>query len=607
MLEDYLPDAALEKVAKDSAPLIFKKFVSITNVQYSKLLVNTEICFSKYLKRYYRSYSTIRTLLYRDAPVSLKSHYVQTSFTYQNKEISRTEIFPTLNDNKFNIILGTAGAGKSIFMKRFFLDLVENKSEYIPLLIELRLLKSSDNKYDTILDYSLNLLSSMNEDFSLTQLKYALNNGKIALLLDGFDEIDNEMRDTYTKEILDLSKKYDKSLIVISSRPDESFNSWNEFHILKTNVLKKEEAIELISKINYLNIVKDKFIEELDKNLFEKHIDFTSNPLLLTMMLLTYEQLAEIPEKIHIFYEEVFNTLFHKHDAYKEMYKRKFYTKLAIDDFKKLFSLFCILSYSDKKLSFSSSELEDYIKQSMQLENIKNEKVNNIIKDLTESVCILQKDGHQYTFSHRSFQEYFTAYYISHSNTIKDKPKLLNKIFNENQFDNVLSLLKEMNDELIEQDFILIKLKELLDKLNKIDINTNPYKFLQFFITRIKIEKEDSKRGLLSCWIHAGTKQSKRLRFLRFIRYLYDVHENINKEIENEVFVEALQNDFGLKEIELINSNRNNINNKALNNIMLNLGFNKKFSNILDNLEVEYQDMKNKYSDKKEDLASLLF
>ena len=40
---------------------------------------------------------------------------------------------------------------------------------------------------------------------------------------------------------------------------------------------------------------------------------------------------------------------------------------------------------------------------------------------------------------------------------------------------------------------------------------------------------------------------------------------------------------------------------------MLNLGFNKKFSNILDNLEVEYQDMKNKYSDKKEDLASLLF
>lgn len=605
MIEEYLTTKELAAVAKKSAPFILKRFVSIGNSQYEKILVNTELCFTKYLQRYYSYYSKIRTLLYRDSPVSLKDHYVQTNFTYKNTIITKNNVFPTLNKNKKNVIFGTAGAGKSVFIKRFFLDLVDSDTGYIPILIELRLLKQSKDEYISILDYAFKMLRDLDSSFTITQLKYALNNGKIALLLDGFDEVDYEKREIYSKEILKLSMKYNNSLIVITSRPDEIFDSWNEFHVLRANRLQKEEAIELISKINYVQIVKDKFIDELDKYLFDKHIDFTSNPLLLTMMLLTYEQLAEIPEKIHIFYGEAFNTLFHKHDAYKEMFKRKFYSKLAIDDFKRMFATFCILTYSDKKLSFSSSELKTYINHAIKLESIQNEKASNIIKDLTESICILQKDGQHYTFSHRSFQEYFTAYYISNTNSIKDMYKLLDKILIENSHDNVLYLLKEMNLELIEQKFVLKKMKEYIRKLKKINLKKEPYKFFQTFITEIKI-RDSHINDEISFWVRTDVQQNIALYFFRYIDYISNMYNELNKIQKDKQFIDILKKEFNT-DVLLINEKGNNISNEKLNHIFIQLNYHEKFESLISTLEDEFITLEDKYTNKKEDLASFLF
>ena len=64
-------------------------------------------------------------------------------------------------------------------------------------------------------------------------------------------------------------------------------------------------------------IFQQKFIDNVKKHLYDKHKSFLSNPLLTTMMLLTFDQFAEIPEKMFLFYEQAFDTLFLKHDATK--------------------------------------------------------------------------------------------------------------------------------------------------------------------------------------------------------------------------------------------------------------------------------------------------
>jgi hypothetical protein len=213
------------------------------------------------------------------------------------------------------------------------------------------------------------------------------------------------------------------------------------------------------------------------------------------MMLLTYEQLAEIPDKLHIFYEQAFDTLFHKHDALKSLYKRKTYTGLPIDEFKILFSAFCILSYSDKKHSFDRKELVRYVKTASTIESI-DVNSNDYINDLLKSVCVMQKDGLNYLFSHRSFQEYFSALFISRTHSA-DVAKIIDKVALYATEDSMLNMLFDMNRELVETKWIIPKLAELRKVLSKIDVSINTFKYLAVLLDRIMLIEKDKLRYIL--------------------------------------------------------------------------------------------------------------
>lgn len=493
-----IPNKVIADHVASISKFIANKLYKFGTVQYNKFLVSFDFCFTAYLNRSYDRYSKIKTLLYRDKPVPLASHYVQANFRIGQDEIEGVNLFDHLVENKNSVIVGTAGSGKSVFMKKLFMTLIDDKKQYIPVLVELRLLTSSPEGQETIFDYIFKTISDSNDDFKKEQLEYALKQGKIALLLDGFDEIDYEKKIIYEKEILGLSNRYSESIFLITSRPDGRFSSWHEFYVYKVLPLNQSQAVELISKIDYESTVRDKFISELNDGLFEKHWDFLSNPLLLTMMLLTYEQLAEIPEKIHIFYEQAFDTLYHKHDASKAVYKRKTYCGLPIDDFRKIFSIFCIVTYSDRKFSFSKEEILASIKKAIDVADISNINHEDFFNDLLESVCVIQKDGDTYIFSHRSFQEYFSAYFLSQSKSI-DVAKVLDRILLNSLSDSVIKMLYELNKELVEKDWLIPRLKKIILKTKGIDVENNPIEYLSHFYDAFVLieDVDDNSNGKL--------------------------------------------------------------------------------------------------------------
>jgi hypothetical protein len=464
---DFKIEDIIQGLVKNLAILVIEKTAAIGEKKYNELLVDFELCFSEYLERSYERYTKIKTLLYRDRPVSLKSHYVPTNYMFINDVINGLSLIDHLIESKKNIIIGTAGSGKSVLLRRIFIELIEKRDNIIPIIIELRYLTSKEKDY-SIIDYLFKTLNDLSAAFTKDQLYYSLQTGKLALFLDGYDELDFSKRDIYEREILDISNKYSKTCIVLSSRPDDCFSSWDEYSIYHALPLNKQQAIELISKIDYDKITKEKFISVLNDGLYDKHSDFLSSPLLLTMMLLTYEQLAEIPEKIHIFYEQAFDTLFHKHDALKSLYKRKSHSELPIDVFKRVFSVFCIITYSDRNFSFDYNQLISYIKQAIEIEGVTTKPVN-YFNDLIKSVCIIQKDGNSYTFSHRSFQEYFSAYFLSNSASI-DIGAALDKICQNHLSDSVIDMLFDLNRDKIETEWIIPRLESIIEKST--DINT---------------------------------------------------------------------------------------------------------------------------------------
>jgi len=445
----------------DNNALVIEILTELGKDQIGKLQVNLDICFKGYLQRYLKKYSKTKTLLYRDQPVDIKSFYVRTNLEINGDIISDIKVFDSIKEKERLVISGTAGCGKSTFCKSLFVDMIEQQAGLIPILIELRHLNKESE--ESLTDFIFSTLSDLEKSLTKDQVMYALKLGKVCLLLDGFDEIDNELKEIYEREIIKLSTTFGKLKIVVFSRPDNRFSSWEEFYIANVQPLDKEKAKGLIAKLEYDRVAKTKFLNDLDNNLYEKHTSFASNPLLLTMMLLTYEQIAEIPNKIHLFYEQAFLTLFNKHDSLKSIYKRKSHTKLALDDFKKLLSAFSMVSYKDSRFYFTETELLEAIENASKLSSVK---VNtyDFMCDLIESVCIIQKDGLGYTFTHRSFQEYFTANFIKNV-VLENKFELIDRVASlQSGRDDVIPMLYEMNKELVEKEWLIIKLKFLIDK-----------------------------------------------------------------------------------------------------------------------------------------------
>lgn len=483
----------ISDLTKKLASLVISKSFRVGTTQYNDAIEVFENCLNNYLINSFSRYETIKTLLYRDRPVDLKDHYVPTDFKLGNDDhISGTDVFEYFKTNKRNVVIGTAGSGKSVLLRRLFIDIIENNKGYVPILLELRLLITPERNH-SIITYIHKTFADMGEGFTENQLNIIFKEGNITLFLDGFDEIDFDHKVEYEREILEISHKFPNILIVIASRPDDCFSSWGDYHTYRALPLNKDQSIDMISRIEYDTTVKNKFIQELNEGLYEKHTDFLSNPLLLTMMLLTYEQLAEIPEKIHIFYEQAFDTLYHKHDALKELYKRKSYSGLPIDDFKKIFSAFCMVTYSDRKISFSYNEIIDYIKKSIEIEGF-NIQTSQFFNDLIKSVCIIQKDGIIYTFSHRSFQEYFAAHYISNTQSINIR-KILDKMSTTHISDNIIQMLFELNKEKVETNWVIPRLKNILDKIEFLDCKKDLAKICSEFYSSLSIN--NSRLGLM--------------------------------------------------------------------------------------------------------------
>ncbi|WP_311567859.1 NACHT domain-containing protein [Photobacterium arenosum] len=453
---------ALELVKQFYKP-IFDGVSKMTKDGCDKLKVTLNACFYKYISRSYDRYSRTKTLLYRDAPVKINEFYVRTDLELGfDHKIKESDFISELQKNKRLVISGTAGSGKSTFCKSVLLDLIENPIGIFPIFVELRHLNSDSET--SLFDFILKTLTEIESTFTKSQLDYSLDLGKVLLIFDGFDELNNELRERYEKEIVGIASKYQNILLLLSSRPDGRFHSWEEFYVYKVLPLDKEKSKALISKLDYDRQVKRKFLDVLDKKLYEKHESFASNPLLLTMMLLTYEQIAEIPNKIHLFYEQAFLTLFNKHDSLKSLYKRKSFSNLPLDDFRKLLSAFSIVSYSDRKYYFSEVEIKRYLENALRISGVEVDQVH-FLNDLLDTVCIMQRDGNGYTFTHRSFQEYFTSIFIVNYAS-DNKFKIIDKIAFVNDRDDVIPMIYDINQDFLEQEWVIPRMEKMINELS---------------------------------------------------------------------------------------------------------------------------------------------
>lgn len=440
--------------------------------QYERLTLN----FQPHLKATYERCTKIKTILKKDEPIDLVSHYVDLDFVCGGNKYSNGAAIEDMCRRRKVIIFGTAGTGKTVFMRYLWLSLFYAHDGRIPVFVELR--KLNDLTTPNLRAYIHSMFVGAGSEVAPEIFDELVRKGKFVFMLDGFDEVSNDKKTAIEKQILDIANACPNLLVVVSSRPNERLKAWQLFSVFQVKRLEKNQVIDLITKINYEPEAKAKFLKRIDKDLYERHSSFLSSPLLATMMLMTFSQFVDIPQKVYLFYQQAFETLFLRHDASKEAFQRQMYTNLSMHEFSVCLSYFCLVTYLDQKFEFSVDEVRSYLSKAFSIEGSRAD-VDEFLKDLLESVCILQQEGLQCVFSHRSFQEYFTALAISRL-PAGHAGRVLEHIAARNG-DDVVPMLFDMNQELVEQEFVVPLLERLVPPLKDLAIPNSLGGFLEMF------------------------------------------------------------------------------------------------------------------------------
>ena len=553
-------DDILSSVFKKMKKAIIAKAGEKIKDEWEKIKVDSDLVFKKYLKNSYDKYSKIKTILCLSEPQYIYKLFVSPNLKIKrNKYIDSSDVNNILDLSHFLIIKGDGGIGKSTLMKHLFINELEHK-DLIPIFIELQDVNDVDEEYD-IRDFIFSKLDNLGSTLKEDYLEYALGSGCFLFLFDGYDEISREKKNAFFKKLINFSDKYSENYFIVSSRPESEFIEFQRFTVLKLCDFTKEQAILLISKIDFDVEIKEKFLKALDNFLYYKHPTFASNPLLLNVMLLTYRNYAEIPEKVHLFYADAFDTLMRKHDATKGGFKRSFKTKLSPADFKKILSKFCYITYYHNKLKFTHDELVSFLKNSKSKDI--DFSYDDMVDDLKDALCFIYRDGIHYFFTHRSFQEYFTAvffYELSDENMKKMSLKLIKKNPNRATYDSTFSMLYDMTTERFEQN-ILLPLLESIEKDNTDD------KY-DFYLNYINIQFTfDDYEDTGEIWRVFENNHNYIAEFIK--RFTYKYRKNIIKKtkIEDQKLFVYLVNIKGYR-IHQIITYENIIKDRQIYNIL---------------------------------------
>lgn len=484
--------ALLDKFA---VPVV-KTFTDAAKNEWERFKVDFGIAFQKYMTNSIEKYGKVKTILYRTEPKPIYDFFECPNLQKNMDELFLGDSIDNLLDiSQFIIIQGKGGVGKSTFLKHLFMD-ESVKQDLIPIFVELKDLNAIDDDYE-ISDFLFRKLYDLGEFTNKQNMQYALQTGAFVFLLDGYDEILSSKQDAFFRKLDSFCDRYSDNHFIISSRPYSEFVEFQRFTVLTLCELTKEQALSLIRRIDFDPEIKERFITALDKKLYAQHKSFASNPLLLSIMLLTFDNYAEIPEKLHLFYANAFETLYSKHDATKAGYRRELHSTLSFDNFKKVFSYFCFITYRQRKTKFTHDEMLTVLKKISN--SIVRFEPEDFIFDLVNAICLMHKDGLDYVFTHRSFQEYFSAIFLKElpdQQMQKLGLELIGRDFFSYSFDNVYLMLRDMSVQRFEQNILL----PYIDNIESECAFTDKY---DFYFSRLSPGLEYSDQGngmrLLMC------------------------------------------------------------------------------------------------------------
>jgi len=360
------------------------------------------------------------------------------------------------------MVLGKPGAGKTTFLKSLAVQCIQGdfQKERIPIFIALKVFAE-----DAKLKAELGLLNYINQklcvcDVSEQQVEKLLHQGRFLILLDGLDEVKADVGDKVLTEVSNFSRKYFRNQFVITCRiAAQLANQRGSLEFTDVEVADfDEEQIEAFAKKWFVAVAKNSREEGLTKaSQFIKKLQLPENqqirelavtPILLNLMCLAFQEKTAFPSKRAKLYEQGLDILLDRWDKSRGVKRDEAYRNLSLEDKKELLSQVAFITFERGDYFFEQYQIEQHIADYLRIlpdTQTKPKALKRDSKAVLKSLeaqhgLLIERAREIYSFSHLTFQEYFTAKAIVDS----AEPQALQNMFShisENRWREVFLLV----------------------------------------------------------------------------------------------------------------------------------------------------------------------
>ena len=315
------------------------------------------------------------------------------------------------------IVLGKPGAGKTTFLKHVAIQcsLGTLQANKVPIFITLKDFAETE--------HSPSLLEYIKGEFAgygvsdPTVAEQIFGHGQALVLLDGLDEVRETDCYRVMHEVRNFSQKYHLNHFVLTCRIATREYTLEQFTEVEVADFDRVQIANFATKWFSLKdpAKSSTFIQKLQQH--RPIQELATNPLLLTLLCLMFEESADFPSNRSELYKEGLNVLLRKWDAKRNIEREQVYKKLSVQHKEDLLGQIALMTFQRGDYFFRQKELEqhiaDYIRNlpgiSTQTEALQLDS-EAVLKSIeAQHGLLVERARGIYSFSHLTFHEYFAA------------------------------------------------------------------------------------------------------------------------------------------------------------------------------------------------------